>query len=126
MTSHGDRDSNTYQPGGAAPPSTANCVEKRRAALAWVTLVIPPLAVLAAFGLGLYLNSLTLGPRGFAVVLILVGPGALAIGLACAYPVVEYLARGSLLTKVILWGVESGLCVFAYAQVVPLLGPGWG
>ena len=45
---------------GATP-----CVKKCLAALAWITVLLPPLALLASVGLGVYINSLTLGPRGF-------------------------------------------------------------
>ena len=102
-----------------------HCVKKRVAALAWMTIILPPLALLAAIGLGVYIDSLTLGPRGFFFVLILIGPGAWAIGLACAAGVIAFLAKGSLVTRIVLWILEIALCLLTYSLVTPLLG-GWG
>jgi hypothetical protein len=95
------------------------------AALAWTAVVLPPLALLASIGLGVYIDSLTLGPRGFFFVLILIGPGAWAVALVCAAGVVEFLSRGSLVRKILLWSLEIALCLLVYGLVSPLLG-GWG
>jgi hypothetical protein len=108
------------------PRNAAHCVKKRLAAVAWVTVILPPLAMLAAIGLGAYVDSLTLGPRGFFFVLVLIGPGAWAIALACTVGVVAFLSQGSLVTKSMLWALEIALCLFTYSLVIPLLGPGWG
>src|SRR5262249_30459387 len=76
----------------------------------------------AAIGLGVYVDSLTLGPRGFFFVLILIGPGAWAIALACAAGVVAFLSQGSIVTKIMLWALEIALCLFTHSLVIPLLG----
>jgi hypothetical protein len=119
---------NPYQPplDEVMPQGPTHCVKRRLAALAWITVILPPLALLASIGLGVYINSLTLGPRGFFFVLILIGPGAWSIALVCAAGVVELLSRGSLVAKIMLWALEIALCLFVYSLVSPLLGPGWG
>jgi hypothetical protein len=104
--------------------TATHCVKKRPAGLAWITVILPPLAMLAAIGLGAYVDSLTLGPGGFSFVLILIGPGAWAIASTCAYGVVEFLSHGSLATRVTLWILEIAVCLFTYSLVFP--GPGWG
>lgn len=120
MPSHGDSALNPERPtGDATPPAAGSGVEKRRSALAWLLLVIPPLAVGAAVGLGLLIDTLTLGPPGFFFVLILIGPGALALGLACAGPVIAFLSRESLRTKVMLWVGEIAACLFVYVWSFP-------
>ena len=81
--------------------------------------------MLAAIGLGVYVNSLTLGPRGFFFVLILIGPGAWSLALVCAAGVVAFLSQGSLVTKITLWILEIAMCLFVDYLVFPLLG-GWG
>jgi hypothetical protein len=52
------------------PRDATRCVKTRLAAVAWITVLLPPLALLAAIGLGAYVDSLTLGPRGFFFVLV--------------------------------------------------------
>src|SRR5262249_17870376 len=103
-----------------------HCVMKRLAAFVWITVILPPLAMLAAISLGVYVNSLTLGPTGFFFVLILIGPGAWAIALACAAGVIAFLSRGSIVTRIMLWVLEIALCLLTYRLVSPLLGGGWG
>lgn len=93
---------------------------------AWIAALLPPLALLAAVGLGLFLDRLALGPRGFFIVLVLIGPGAWALALVCAAGIIEVLSRGSMVTKLLLWGLEIALCLLTYSLVSPLLGPGWG
>jgi hypothetical protein len=110
----------------ATPWDATYCVKKRLAAVAWIAVILPPLALLAAIGLGAYVDSLTLGPRGFFFVLVLIGPGAWTLALTCAAGVVAFLSQGSLITKVMLWALEIALCLFMYSLVIPLLGPGWG
>jgi hypothetical protein len=107
------------------PRNATHSFKKRRAAIGWITVILPPLAMLAAIGLGVYINSLTLGPSGFFFVLILIGPGAWAIALACAAGVVAFLSQGSIAIKIVLWSLEIALCALVHSQVVPLLG-GWG
>jgi hypothetical protein len=107
-----------------APRDATHCFEKPRAAFAWMTVILPPLALLAAIGLGAFIDSLTLGPHGFFFVLILIGPGAWSIALACACGVVAFLSQGSIVTQIVLWILEVALCLFVYSLVVPLLG-GW-
>jgi hypothetical protein len=128
MTPHGESTRNPYQPPGdeVTPRNATPCVKQRLAALAWMTVILPPLTMLAAIGLGAYVNSLTLGPGGFFIVLILIGPGAWAIALACAAGVVAFLSQGSLVTKIVLWILEIALCLFVYSLASPLLGGGWG
>jgi hypothetical protein len=108
------------------PRNATHFVKNRLAAVAWVTVILPPVAMLASIGLGAYVDSLTLGPRGFFFVLILIGPGAWAIALICAAGIVAFLSQASLVTEIMLWALEIALCLFTYSLVIPLLGPGWG
>jgi hypothetical protein len=126
MTPHIEGAVNPYQSpiDEVTPRNAAHCVKNRLAALAWLTVILPPLAMLAAIGLGAYVNSLTLGPRGFFFVIILIGPGAWSIALGCAAGVVAFLSQGSIVTKVMLWILEIALCLLVYSLVFPLLG-GW-
>jgi hypothetical protein len=126
MTPHVDSAVNPYQSpiDDVTPRNAPHCVRKRLTALAWSTVILPSLAMLAAIGLGVYIDSLTLGPRGFFFVIILIGPGAWSIALACAAGVVAFLSQGSIVTKIMLWILEIALCVFVYSLVFPLLG-GW-
>jgi hypothetical protein len=125
MTSPIDRDLNPYRsPSDGARAAAAECVVKRLSPFAWAAVILPPLAMLAALGLAAYIDSLTLGPRGFFFVILLMGPGAWAIALASAAVVVTFLSRGAILAKALLWIIEIALCIVVYCQVLPLLG-GW-
>src|SRR5262245_54998136 len=102
-----------YQPpiDELTPRSSTYCVKRLLAAFTWITVLLPPLAMLAAIGLGVYIDSLTLGPGGFFFVLVLIGPGSWAIGLSCAAGVIALLSQGSLVTKVLLWPLEIAMCL---------------
>jgi hypothetical protein len=126
VTPHGESASNPYESpiSEVTPENALRAVKKKLATAAWILVLLPPLAMLAAIGLGVYIDSLTLGPRGFFFVILLIAPGAWAVALACVAGLVAYLAPTSLVNKIMLWNFESALCVFVYYLVFPLVG-GW-
>ena len=73
-------------------------------------------------GLGVFLDSLRLGPTGFLFVLIFIGIGALAAGVGAAGAVARYLARESSIAFAVLLVLELALVFGVYAIVRPLLG----
>jgi hypothetical protein len=94
-------------------------------ALACALLLVPPLASSLSVGLGLFIDSLHLGPTGFLFVLILIGPGSLAAGVCCAVGIARYLSNGSRLAFVCLVVSELSAVVFSYSLWAPYLR-GWG
>jgi hypothetical protein len=95
-------------------------------AIAWTLLIVPPVTTVLTFGLGLFIDSLQLGPKGFLCVLILIGPGSFAVGGSIAVGIARYLSNGSILLLVCIVAVEVTAIVVVYPQLTPTLGAGWG
>jgi hypothetical protein len=93
--------------------------EARLSPFRYFTVVVPPLITLTSVGLGLLIDRDHTTPKSSWLVILLVGPGALAIGLACGAVVLRVVSPASTWMRRLLWGVEIGLILFVYSQILP-------
>ena len=119
-----DEKVNPYDSASSLEEAQRVAPKQRVPLVAWALVPAPPLATLVAVGIGAFVDSLRLGPAGFLFVIVLVGIGAIAIGVATASVVASYLARGSIAGYLTLLVCEIIAVVFVYGMVRPLLG-GW-